>query len=230
MRPPLDQPYLPVFFIDTGGAQADRGKDQANPSMERTKVPVESPDFRQRGGPAAIRYNNPGAMYPHESSYKFGSTKSHRIGGGHLIAEFPDAISGAAAQFDLLSGDHYCAMRVGNAITKWCGNYDAAAYRRIVRQAGIDLNASVTETLSDKAKAITLARTMARVEAGREYPLTEAQWQAAYDMFKEYASAMPAHDLPTRPHDLPDNLATHLPDRLSSHHRQRHHHHHHHHH
>ncbi len=40
--------------------------------------------------PASIRNKNPGAMYPGVSSRKFGALQTNVIGGGHLIAQFPD--------------------------------------------------------------------------------------------------------------------------------------------
>jgi hypothetical protein len=128
-------------------------------------------------------------MYPGESARKFGSTHTNHIGGGHLIAEFPDAVSGAAAQFDLLNSSHYRNMSVGAAIGKWCGHNDASGYRNFLQHSGIDLKASVGEVMQDKDKAIALAKTMARVEAGKEYPLGKDQWGAAFDKFKEYSSS-----------------------------------------
>lgn len=140
------------------------------------------PDYRGTSGHASIRNNNPGAMYPGESARKFGSAVTHCIGGGHLIAEFPDAVSGAAAQFDLLHR-HYYNMRVRDAIDKWCGHNSVDSYRERLRNSGVDLNATVGETLQQKDKAIALASAMARVEAGTDYPLSQEQWSGSFDKY-----------------------------------------------
>ena len=121
------------------GAKLDIPSPWGAANESQKKQSVESPDFRRQAGPASSRNNNPGAMYPGESALKFGTTGTHKIGGGHLIAEFPDAISGAAAQFDLLGSRHYSSMRVGDAIAKWCGHNDAGTYKQKLKEAGIDL-------------------------------------------------------------------------------------------
>ena len=70
--------------------------------------------------PASIRNNNPGAQYPGASSRKFGALRTNTIGGGHLIAQFPDKVSGAAALFDLLLR-LYVGLSLKDALTKWSG-------------------------------------------------------------------------------------------------------------
>lgn len=56
--------------------------------------------------PASIRYNNPGAQWPGQSSKKFGADGYATIGGGNQIAIFSDPVNGGAAQFDLLSRNY----------------------------------------------------------------------------------------------------------------------------
>ncbi|MBX9720451.1 MAG: hypothetical protein K2X81_03555, partial [Candidatus Obscuribacterales bacterium] len=201
-------------------------KDSTVGATELPKPTVDSPDFRNSHGPASIRNNNPGAMYPGESARKFGSTVTHTIGGGHKIAEFPDAISGAAAQFDLLNSDSYRNKSVASAIAKWCGHSNPGAYNRFLKEHGIDTKATIGDVMADKDKAITLASTMARVEAGKDFPLNKEQWGAAFDKYKEHATehAPPA----TKNHDVSHHRSdsSHHHNRGHHHHTQSHHHHH----
>ncbi len=138
--------------------------------------------IRQKTGPASIRFNNPGAMYPGPSSQKFGATETRTIGGGHKIAVFPDAESGAAAQFDLLDRG-YTGKSLKDAITKWSGGNDVPTYLGVIkRETGLNADTVLTkEMLRDPKVAIPLVRAMAKQEAGRDYPLTETQWLAAFN-------------------------------------------------
>lgn len=149
------------------------------PDTGSTAPPIV--DLRGTGGPASIRNNNPGAMYPGPSATKFGSTAMHVIGGGHKIAEFPDAQSGAAAQFDLLDRN-YAGMPVSQAITKWSGGNSSPSYiASVSKDLGLDQNAVLTHDMLRNPKvAVPFARSMARVEAGRDYPLDDAGWNAAH--------------------------------------------------
>lgn len=141
-------------------------------------------DYRGKSGPAAIRYNNPGAMYPGPSASKFGAVGTETIGGGHKIAVFPDAVSGAAAQFDLLASDKYVGLKVKDAIAKWSGGNSVGTYLGVLKdQAGVDGNATLTaEMVRDPKIAVPLAKAMARQESGKDYPLSDEQWQQAHRM------------------------------------------------
>lgn len=138
-------------------------------------------EIRKKTGPAAIRFNNPGAMYPGPSSEKFGAVATETIGGGHKIAVFPDAESGAAAQFDLLDRS-YTGKTLKDAISKWSGGNDVSTYLAVIeKDTGIKGGTVLTKDMvRDPLFAIPLARAMARQESGKEYPLTEAQWRAAH--------------------------------------------------
>lgn len=134
--------------------------------------------------PASIRYNNPGAQYPGPSARKYGMTGTEIIGGGHQIAVFPDPVSGAAAQFDLLNRG-YTGMTLQDAIRKWSGGNSSAAYaKRISDATGIPLNATLTaDILNNPSVAIPLAKTAADWEAGGKYPMTDEQWSKAFAMY-----------------------------------------------
>lgn len=129
--------------------------------------------------PASIRYNNPGAQYPGQSATAFGSTGFGIIGGGHKIAKFDTPEQGAAAQFDLMRRK-YTNIPLSQAITTWSGGNSSPAYISSVSQAtGLSPNTIITPQLLQSPAGITLAKAMARFEAGREFPLSDAQWERA---------------------------------------------------
>jgi hypothetical protein len=164
----------------------------------------DAPDYRGKRGPASIRFNNPGAMYPGPSSRKFGAVETKIIGGGHKIAVFPDAVSGAAAQFDLLSRN-YTGKTLGSAIAKWSGGNSVGTYLKVIeRETGITANTVLTkEMVADPRIAVPIAKAMAVQEAGRDYPMSDAQWMQAHQMFSggtQVASSAPnAAPAPGRP-------------------------------
>jgi hypothetical protein len=131
--------------------------------------------------PAAIRYNNPGAMYPGPSATRYGSTGYGVIGGGHKIAQFADPVDGAAAQFDLLNRG-YANMTLRDLIHKWSGGNSSAAYANaIASRTGIGLDDKVTpEMLRDANFAVPFAKAKAQWETGQAYPLTDEQWRQAH--------------------------------------------------
>lgn len=142
--------------------------------------------------PASVRHNNPGAMYPGPSARRFGSTGHSIIGGGHQIATFPDAESGAAAQFDLLN-TRYAGMPLAAAIAKWSGNNSTPEYVRSVAQTtGIRPDEMLSFELLRSPRGIALAQAMARHEGGRDYPLTPEQWQNAHNrVFNSQGTTQP---------------------------------------
>lgn len=129
------------------------------------------------GTPASIRYNNPGAQYPSAEAGRYGQTGYGIIGGGHKIASFPDPVSGAAANFDLLNRN-YTGMSIGEAGRKWTGSYGFGipGYNpRDILSKGM---------LDNPDTAIPIMKAIARREAGQESPLTDAQWLSAWRKFK----------------------------------------------
>lgn len=141
-------------------------------------------DFRGKDGPASLRYNNPGAMYPGPSAQKFGAVGTETIGGGHKIAVFPNAVAGAAAQFDLLASDKYTGQSVRDAIAKWSGGNSVDTYLKVLqKEAGVGPDEKLTAAMvRDPKVAIPLAKAMATQEAGKAYPMSDQQWQQAHDM------------------------------------------------
>lgn len=140
--------------------------------------------------PASIRNKNPGAQEPGPSSRKFGST-THEVlkwtykgkPAVNKIATFPTNQHGAAAMFHLLNRK-YTGRSIEKAIEKWCGGYYAGAYAKALETHG---NCKASDTLTsdlvqDPEFAIALCKAMARVEAGRDYPMTDEEWAEAHEM------------------------------------------------
>ncbi len=146
---------------------------------------ANAPDFRPHGGDvASVRFNNPGAMWPGPSAKKFGAEESVNLrdGQGNKIAVFPDAVSGAAAQFDLMS-NKYAGKTLGGAIRQWSGGNSVGTYLQgIYRDTGLRPDTVLTpEMLRDPEVAIPLAKAMAQHEAGKAYPLNDQEWRAGFN-------------------------------------------------
>lgn len=143
--------------------------------------------------PASIRNRNPGAQYPGPSSRRFGSTSFevlHSKDGEHKIATFPDNVSGAAALFDLLSSPAYTGRPICKAIEKWCGGFYVSTYIHVLEQnSGITRDTILTrELLSDPAVAVPIGKAMALQEAGRDFPMSDAEWAEAHARAFEVAA------------------------------------------
>lgn len=134
--------------------------------------------------PASIRYRNPGASYPGPSSKPFGGTTHAIIGGGHKIAIFPTMVDGASSMMHLLHRV-YVGLTIGQAIAKWSGANHTNDYLRVIEaRTRWTRHDYVTKGLLEDAElAIELCKAMAWHEAGREYPMTDAQWREAHEQF-----------------------------------------------
>lgn len=132
--------------------------------------------------PASIRTNNPGAMWPGPSATKFGSTGHENLRDGNKIAVFPDATSGAAAQFDLL-GRKYAGKTVQDAIREWSGGNHVPSYvQRVSAATGLQPQTVITPELLRSPQGVALVKAMAGHEAGPASPLTGDQWGEAQRM------------------------------------------------
>ena len=154
--------------------------------------------------PASIRNHNPGAMEPGPSAKKFGSTSYETLRWTgpdgkpktNRIATFPTPQHGAAAMFDLLERK-YTGRPLRDAIATWCGSYWAGEYARSVEAAcGITGGDLLTQALvRNPDRAIPLAKAMARVEAGRDYPMDDDGWRRGHRMaFGEALAPAPSPD------------------------------------
>lgn len=127
--------------------------------------------------PASIRFNNPGAQYPADWAKAFGMDGYAVIGGGHLIARFPDPVAGAAANMFLLNKS-YVGMTIGAAGTKWTGSNGSGV-------PGYDPARTLThEMLNDRSFVIPFMKAIAEREAGRKSPLTDDQWVRAFNAYR----------------------------------------------
>lgn len=154
--------------------------------------------------PASIRNNNPGAMEPGPSSKKFGSTSFETLKWTgpdgkpktNRIATFPTPQHGAAAMFDLLERK-YTGKPLKDAISTWCGSYWAGEYAKSVENAcGITGGQLLTkELVRSPDHAIPLCQAMAKVEAGRDFPMEKDGWEDAHRMaFSQQVAPAPSPD------------------------------------
>ena len=162
--PPYGQTEAPA------GGGAPGGGGSAPHAMPRSDV--------QGGGPASVRYNNPGAQYPSKEAARFGGNGYGVIGGGHLIQKFDDPVHGAASNMDLFYRK-YTGEPLGQAGARWTGNNSFGV-------PGFPSNMIVTkEMMADKKFGIALMQAIAKRETGHAYPMTDAQWEAAHRLFME---------------------------------------------
>lgn len=151
--------------------------------------------------PASIRHRNSGAMGlggPNSSARKFGASEETRLndGFGNTIATFPTMVQGAAAQFDLLAS-RYTGLTVRDALKRWSGwqkvddpvqqawhDKRLADYCKVVTsRTGLSETDTLTAQYIRTAKTgIKFAKAMAYHEAGKEYPMSDAEWAKAHDL------------------------------------------------
>jgi hypothetical protein len=136
---------------------------------------------------------------------KWGATSTEvladGLGQGNNIAHFPSAVQGAAAQFDLWR-QHYCDMTLKAAILKWSGGNWSQPYANFLNQhTGLSMDKGITPALLASAQGLALMKYQAQWEAGRPYPLTDAQWAQAQAMV--FAVTTTAAGMPPAPAPAP---------------------------
>lgn len=133
------------------------------------------------GETAAVRYNNPGAQWDGPIAKKWGS-KQHVVladGQANHIAIFPTKVQGACAEFDLWRS-RYTGLSLIAAINKWCGGNSPAAYINFLeKNSGVNRNMMVTAQLLASEMGLRLMKAQAQWEAGKPYPMTDAEWRQA---------------------------------------------------
>lgn len=132
---------------------------------------------------ASIRYKNPGAMWGGARANKWGALRAVTLndgkGQGNNIAEFPTYEQGAAAQFDLWQTS-YCNMSLDAATMKWSGGNSSPAYIKfLTEKTGLQAHTLITKDLLNSDTGWRLMKAQAQWEAGKPYPMTDAQWKAA---------------------------------------------------
>lgn len=145
--------------------------------------------------PASIRNKNPGAQWPGKSSRAFGSRAFERLG-KDKIATFETYEQGAAALFHLLDRV-YKGMMIADAIKKWSGNNHVNAYLKTIETRSTFKRSDYVDgdLIETPAYAIEFARAMAHHEAGRPYPMNEAQWKQAHELFMSVKNGRPLRDI-----------------------------------
>lgn len=137
--------------------------------------------------PASIRYKNPGAMWGGNAlTKKWGATANIGLkdgtGQGNTIAVFPTMVTGACAQFDLWrSSKNYRNKRLADAIRTWSGGNSVNAYVAFLtaRVPGLTAYTIIDDAYLKSPKGIALMKAQAWHEAGKVYPMTDAEWAQA---------------------------------------------------
>ena len=168
-------------------AEPEAGEDQRIRLAALTRGDI-TPDMSNRRVRAAVRANNPGAMWYAPWQAKYGVLGRQKLndglGQGNNIALFPTKEAGAAAQFDLLNR-RYSHMTLAAAVRRWSGGNHWQQYAvRLARTVGVSLDTPMSDVLASREKATLFAKTAAAHEAGLgSYPMSDAQWEDAYDLF-----------------------------------------------
>jgi hypothetical protein len=147
--------------------------------------------------PVSIRTNNPGAMWGGKRAEKWGATDDIVLhdGQNNHAAVFPTKVQGAAAQFDLWTS--YTGMTFGAAIAKWSGGNSSPQYVAfLARRTGISPTDVITVRLLSGPKGLELMKAQAQWEAGKSYPMTDAEWQVAQQMVFPGENPSPPPDVP----------------------------------
>jgi hypothetical protein len=154
--------------------------------------------------PASIRTNNPGAQWMGPVAQSFGATGSIPLPGGNNAATFDDPVSGAAAQFALLS-KRYTGMPLSGAIAKWSGGNSSPAYAQFLqKQTGISPDTVLTPSLLQGPAGLALVKAQAQWEAGRPFPLSDDQWRTAQS--RAFGGAPAAGQQPAQQGPAPTQL------------------------
>lgn len=183
--------------INLGPKQGQESLDSINDRMSGPNpTPAEGmagPDFGANGArydrsiPASIRHNNPGATYPAGWMKKYGMNGVDIIGGGHKIANFPDAVSGAAANFELMQRG-YAGMPLRDFIKKWSGNNSPEAYaNHVAGKLGISADTVITkDMIRSREFGPRILKAQMEWEGGKNahsFRLSDAQWKSAHAKF-----------------------------------------------
>lgn len=195
--------YLPKGAVpgkqseaEPSATEGDEGEDLA--SLTEGEV---TPEMSNRRIKAAVRANNPGAMWfaPWQSKYGVLGRQNLRdgTGQGNNIALFPTKEAGGAAQFELLNR-RYSGKTLAAAVKLWSGGNSWAPYAvKLARTIGVPLNTPLSAILQDRELATLFAKTAAAHEAGlSSYPMSDDQWASAYDLYLEKNGMRPAGSAP----------------------------------
>jgi len=156
-----------------------------------------APDFSEGGKqryntriPASIRHNNPGATWDAPWMKAYGMNGVDIIGGHNHIANFPNAIQGAAANFDLMHrSKNYAGQPLSQFIATWSGHNSSSQYTaRIAKAMGISPNTIITkEMIEDPNFMPKFLFTQSQQESGKAggIGLTLDQFKQAHALFRQ---------------------------------------------
>lgn len=184
----LPQPTQPAPSVDPIPARpGDTNGAPIVPAAPERSTPGPSRVVAgDRSVPASIRNNNPGAQWPGAIATQFGSVEHENLSDGqnNKIARFPTPEAGAAAQFALLRRS-YTGKTLAGAIHTWSGGNSSGAYAAsVAKELGVGVDTVLTREMLERPDvAIPLAKAMARIEAGRDFPMSNEQWAQAHAMF-----------------------------------------------
>lgn len=151
---------------------------------------------------AAIRYKNPGAMWPGSIATKWGSTHWVQLNDAqrNKIAVFDDWVHGAAAQFDLWATKYTTGETLKQLIDRWSGHNSPAQYVNFLQaQTGAGINTVMTRDFLASPAGWKLMKAQSRWEAGQPIPMSDDEWQQAQKMvFTGAAAPKPAPVDPTK--------------------------------
>jgi hypothetical protein len=137
--------------------------------------------------PASIRYNNPGAMWGGSAlAKKWGAVQTvglnDGMGQGNNIAVFPTKVKGGAAQFDLWhSSKRYNNKKLLDAIHTWSGGNYVSSYIAFLtkRVPGLTPDTVIDDEFLKSGTGLAMMKAQAWHEAGKPYPMTDAEWREA---------------------------------------------------
>jgi hypothetical protein len=141
--------------------------------------------------PAAIRYKNPGAMWPGPTATKWGSkrwiylsdgTGQGGNGMGNKIAIFENWVDGICAQLDLWrTSPRYRGKKLKDALAVWSGGNHVESYIQFVtsRIPGMTRDTVMDDAFWRSPNGVKFLKVQAHHEAGKPMPVAEADWLEA---------------------------------------------------
>jgi len=138
--------------------------------------------------PAAIRYKNPGAMWPNARATKWGSkswvylndgTGQGGNGKGNKIAIFEEWVGGICAQLDLWrSSQNYRNKTLAAALKIWSGGNHVEAYiTHVTRKIpSMTRNTVMNDEFWRGPNGVTFLKVQAAHEAGKPMPVADPIW------------------------------------------------------
>ena len=113
---------------------------------------------------------------------------------GNNIAVFPTKVQGAAAQFDLWkTSKNYHNRNLADALHTWSGGNETESYIAFVtkRVPGLTRFTNMNDTFLSSPQGLAFMKAQAWHEAGKEYPMSDAEWRQAQSLVFSHVNPMP---------------------------------------